>query len=461
MCAQEHFSDTPPALERRGTGSSSDYSVTCSPHIRTASLAIGAYDSYSSLLHSAGGAYISPDRLTSVRPLGEGKYSDVELATLAGQYGQPDTQVAVKHLKPQFFDNGKSDAADFVAEGKLLASLHHPSIVTVVGMGFHVSASGQRVDKSSAFICMEPCLHGSLRDLVRHQMKHFNKVVYKYADALRWALQLAEGLDHMHSRSPMLLHRDVKLDNVLIIGDDDNKSRCNVKLSDLGLATEITSRQVMNKARHLQETTTDSELIKATNAESSSTAASVVRKMLPGAKQSSITHNGHLRMQPCNVACTASGTSGSHSLTRKLKAAVQRPHEVYDLTGQTGSFLNLAPEVALNRPYNEKCDIFSLGVCLYEMFSKSILAAEITYTGSDREFEIYCMRVARGYRRPHPVNWGEGLRALVSACMAQEAEDRPSAAEVIMMLRALRESGEIEVMDTRPRRGCTGGCMIQ
>lgn len=55
--------------------------------------------------------------------------------------------------------------------------------------------------------------------------------------------------------------------------------------------------------------------------------------MLPGAKQSSITHNGHLRMQPCNVACTASGTSGSHSLTRKLKAAVQRPHEVYDLTG--------------------------------------------------------------------------------------------------------------------------------
>lgn len=40
-------------------------------------------------------------------------------------------------------------------------------------------------------------------------------------------------------------------------------------------------------------------------------------------------------------------------------------------------------------------------------------------------------QVARGYRRPHPVNWGEGLRALVSACMAQEAEDRPSAAEVI------------------------------
>lgn len=55
------------------------------------------------------------------------------------------------------------------------------------------------------------------------------QVVYKYADALRWALQLAEGLDHMHSRSPMLLHRDVKLDNVLIIGE-----RCTVPGRVLG-----------------------------------------------------------------------------------------------------------------------------------------------------------------------------------------------------------------------------------
>lgn len=31
----------------------------------------------------------------------------------------------------------------------------------------------------------------------------------------------------------------------------------------------------------------------------------------------------------------------------------------FKIAGQTGSFLNLAPEVALNRPYNEKCDVSS------------------------------------------------------------------------------------------------------
>ena len=36
-------------------------------------------------------------------------------------------------------------------------------------------------------------------------------------------------------------------------------------------------------------------------------------------------------------------------------------------TGQTGSFLNMAPEVVLKQPYNEKADIFSLGCCMFEV----------------------------------------------------------------------------------------------
>ncbi len=46
--------------------------------------------------------------------------------------------------------------------------------------------------------------------------------------------------------------------------------------------------------------------------------------------------------------------------------------------GQTGSFLNMAPEVVLSQPYNEKADIFSLGCCLFEVPSQcDVIAATI------------------------------------------------------------------------------------
>ena len=44
--------------------------------------------------------------------------------------------------------------------------------------------------------------------------------IYTYADALRWSQQIAEGLAYLHDRSPLIIHRDLKLDNVLLCGAD-------------------------------------------------------------------------------------------------------------------------------------------------------------------------------------------------------------------------------------------------
>ncbi|KAG7273112.1 hypothetical protein CRUP_024842, partial [Coryphaenoides rupestris] len=48
----------------------------------------------------------------------------------------------------------------------------------------------------------------------------------------RWSLQILRGLHFLHSRSPPILHRDLKCDNIFITGPTGS-----VKIGDLGLAT--------------------------------------------------------------------------------------------------------------------------------------------------------------------------------------------------------------------------------
>lgn len=44
------------------------------------------------------------------------------------------------------------------------------------------------------------------------------QVVYSFTDALRWMIQLAEGLAYLHSHKPLIIHRDLKLENCLLTG---------------------------------------------------------------------------------------------------------------------------------------------------------------------------------------------------------------------------------------------------
>jgi serine/threonine protein kinase len=65
----------------------------------------------------------------------------------------------------------------------------------------------------------------------------------------------------------------------------------------------------------------------------------------------------------------------------------------YNLTANVGSIPYMAPEVALGRPYNEKCDIFSFGILLYE-----IMSLRPPFSMAIMKNYIKC--VAKGGKRP-------------------------------------------------------------
>lgn len=43
-------------------------------------------------------------------------------------------------------------------------------------------------------------------------------MLYTYSNALRWCTQLAMAVGHVHQQQPMIIHRDLRLDNVLLTG---------------------------------------------------------------------------------------------------------------------------------------------------------------------------------------------------------------------------------------------------
>lgn len=63
-------------------------------------------------------------------------------------------------------------------------------------------------------------------------------------------------------------------------------------------------------------------------------------------------------------------------LVKEFDPQERSPDGTFLLTGNTGSPRYMAPEVALNQPYNETCDVYSLSIFLWEM-----LASEAPYGG--------------------------------------------------------------------------------
>lgn len=144
-----------------------------------------------------------------------------ELGELIGRGGMADVHratdrrlgrtVAIKVLRDRA--TGEEDKARFTAEGRTLASLNHPSLVTLYDAG---------LDDNHPYLVMEYVdgkpLSAHLRDgrpLAEEPLARIGQ-------------QIAEGLAFAHERG--IVHRDVKPGNILLTPDR------RAKLADFGIA---------------------------------------------------------------------------------------------------------------------------------------------------------------------------------------------------------------------------------
>ena len=73
---------------------------------------------------------------------------------------------------------------------------------------------------------MELSRHGTLKDFVKVQRKMSESRVRKMM------LHVVLGMQFLHSQSPPVIHRDLKLENLLLFGDT-------LKIADFGLSAQL------------------------------------------------------------------------------------------------------------------------------------------------------------------------------------------------------------------------------
>ncbi len=233
--------------------------------------------------------------------------------------------VAVKILKPEF-EEDEEFLRRFNTEAQAAASLSHTNIVSVydVGKQGHLN-----------YIVMEYAEGITLKEYMK------NKGKLNLNEALDFSMQIAQALEHAHSKR--IVHRDIKPQNIVL---DNNGT---LKVTDFGLAKATSSATVV-----------------------------------------------------------AEGASA------------------------LGSVHYASPEQARGGHTDERSDIYSLGVVMYEMFT-----GRLPYTG-DSAIAIAMKHIQGNPVAPRMINDNIPLEIeeTILKCMAKYSHERfPNIAEVITSLR--------------------------
>ncbi|MBI3649915.1 MAG: protein kinase [Acidobacteria bacterium] len=303
-----------------------------------------------------------------IKKLGAGGMGEVYLAEDIRLF----RQVALKFL-PASYQYDPARRSRFLKEARAASALRSPNSAAIHDIGEHEGLS---------FIVME-YVEG---ELLAHKIHRCGLAIHEAIDT---AAQIAEALDEAHSLG--IIHRDIKSANVIIT------PRGLVKLLDFGLA-QIANPLSPDAARYqtsvlqtdnetgasngdaqpteaLDETATASlqALVKATamldpqnlatatferNPEETTAPATVLQDaVLP-----SLARNPN--------ADDASSSSAASNRQATPEAALFNPLSQATTIGLVmGTVPYMSPEQALGLPLDQRTDIFSLGVVLYEMLA--------------------------------------------------------------------------------------------
>ena len=86
----------------------------------------------------------------------------------------------------------------------------------------------------------------------------------------------------------------------------------------------------------------------------------------------------------------------------------------------------LSPEIITNKPYDSKCDIWALGVLLYELMTFKMPFNAVS-------LPLLSIKINRGVYKPPPSTYSSEIRDLLKKCLTLEPEKRPSINDILQL----------------------------
>ncbi len=332
----------------------------------------------------------------------EGGFSEIYRGTYKGR------AVAIKKLKTWLL--GDETLLEFQKEAEVLASLYHPNILVMVGITTFPSLS----------IVTPWAERGSL-----------DRYIYKQDNALpaalacRIQLGIARGALYLHS--VRILHRDIKAANVLL------GKYFNPRLADFGLSVR---KQVPKQARSSKPGSDElnvsldaapvAPVVHASpprTPQHLSASRFVSSPFLPSAASSTDPHHN----RPARHASRLAALLGDREEGGGGGTTVAESHPL-------GTWPWQAPEVMQCQPHSEACDVYALGVTMWELWARkppfALLSAE-DYEARSASNAVYRPPMSAIAHSPQDV------QLLVARCWLSDPASRPQMSQVVQTLSAV------------------------
>ena len=168
------------------------------------------------------------DQYILEKSLGKGAYGEVYLTTIKGD----SKLIATKKIDKSFCENPITKKY-LINEINILKMLNHPNIVKFIDL---------KRTNNHYYIMMEYCnggeLHKVLEKYIEKNGKPFPEEIVQHL-----MRQIIDAFKYIHSKD--IMHRDIKLENILLNYDTDedkqnqNLMKANIKIIDFGFAAKL------------------------------------------------------------------------------------------------------------------------------------------------------------------------------------------------------------------------------